>query len=212
MRLLWEGLKLGLASLHAHKLRSSLTLLGHIMGVMTVITLVSIIQGLNHYVSEKILVQGANLFYVDKIGLAFNEEDFLKRLRRPDLELAHYEQVRDRNETLHSVGAYIQASARMKYRDRRMDGASVIGITPDSPLFDPYPLVDGRALREDDVRHRRRIAILGHEVAKELFPVEDPIGKEIRVGSRKYHVVGRLGERGSILGQSTDNFVAVPIN
>ena len=65
MRLLWEGLKLGAASLWSHKLRTFLTLLGHIMGVITVVTLVSLIQGLNHYVSEKILVQGANLFYVD---------------------------------------------------------------------------------------------------------------------------------------------------
>ena len=87
MRLLWEGLKLGFASLWAHKLRTFLTLLGHIMGVITVVTLVSLIQGLNHYVSDKILVQGANLFYVDKFGLAFSQEDFLDRSKRRDLSM-----------------------------------------------------------------------------------------------------------------------------
>jgi putative ABC transport system permease protein len=211
MRLLWEGLKLGASSLWSHKLRTALTLLGHIMGVITVITLVSLIQGLNHYVSEKILVQGANLFYVDKIGLAFSEEDFLERLKRRDLDLDQYEKVRDENETLASIGAMLQMSSRVKYKDRKLSNIGIVGITPESPLFDPYPLVDGRALREEDHRHRRRVAILGHEVAAELFPVGDPIGEEIRVGSRRYAVIGVLGERGKILGQSTDNFVAIPI-
>jgi len=211
MRLLFEGLKLGIAALWAHKLRTFLTLLGHIMGVITVITLVSLIQGLNHYVSEKILVQGANLFYVDKIGLAFNEEDFLKRLRRRNLDMDDFDAVRTRNETLANVGAMVQTNATLKYKKRKLNQMGVVGITADSPLFDPYPIASGRALRAEDTDHRRRVAVLGHEVATELFPIGDPIGEEIRVGSRKYTVIGVLGERGKVLGQSTDNFVAIPI-
>ena len=211
MRLLIEGLKLGIAALWSHRLRTFLTLLGHIMGVITVITLVSLIQGLNHYVSEKILVQGANLFYVDKIGLAFNEEDFLKRLRRRNLDLSDFEAVRTRNETLANVGAYVQTNATLKYKKRKLNAMGVVGITADSPLFDPYPIESGRALRAEDTDHRRRVVVLGHEVAQELFPVGDPIGQEIRVGARKYSVIWVLGERGKVLGQSTDNFVAIPI-
>jgi putative ABC transport system permease protein len=211
MRLFWEGLRLGAASLWAHKLRTFLTLLGHIMGVITVITLVSLIQGLNHYVSEKILVQGANLFYADKIGLVFNEEEFLERFKRPDLELDDFEAVREKSETLASVGAFLQTAMRVKYRDRKLNSIGIIGITPDSPFFDPYPLVSGRTLREDDLRHRRNVAILGAEIVRELFPLRDPLGEEIRIGSRRYRVVGTFGERGKILGQSTDNFVAIPL-
>jgi len=211
MRRLLEGLKLGIAALWSHRLRTFLTLLGHIMGVITVITLVSLIQGLNHYVSEKILVQGANLFYVDKIGLAFNEEDFLKRLRRRDLDMGDFEAVRTRNETLANVGAMVQTNATLKYKKRKLNQMGVVGITADSPLFDPYPIASGRALRAEDTDHRRRVAVLGHEVATELFPIGDPIGEQIRVGSRKYTVIGVLGERGKVLGQSTDNFVAIPI-
>jgi len=211
MRLLIEGLKLGIAALWSHRLRTFLTLLGHIMGVITVITLVSLIQGLNHYVSEKILVQGANLFYVDKIGLAFNEEDFLKRLRRRNLDLSDFEAVRTKNETLANVGAYVQTNATLKYKKRKLNQMGVVGITADSPLFDPYPIASGRELRAEDTDHRRRVVVLGHEVAQELFPVGDPVGEEIRVGARKYTVIGVLGERGKVLGQSTDNFVAIPI-
>jgi len=211
MRLWWEGLKLGAGSLWSHKLRTSLTLLGHILGVITVITLVSLIQGLNHYVSEKILIQGANLFYADKFGLVFNEEDFLKRSRRPDLNLDQYQKVVEGNETLGSLGAMIQTQATVKFKDRKLGSVGVIGLTPDAPIFDPYPLVDGRSLREDDLRHRRRVAILASDVVKELFPVGDPLGQDIRVGSRRYQVIGIFGERGSILGQSSDNFVAIPL-
>jgi len=211
MRLLWEGLKLGAGSLWAHKLRTFLTLLGHIMGVITVVSLVSLIQGLNHYVSEKILVQGANLFYVDKVGLAFSEETFRDRSKRPDLELDQYELVQKQQETLASVGPYIQTMSRVRYRDKKLNSIAVVGITPDHPLLDPYPIAGGREIREEDVRHRRRVALVGYEVAKELFPIGDPIGKQIRVGSRRYTVVGMYGERGSILGQSTDDFVTIPI-
>jgi len=212
MRLWWEGLKLGVGALWTNKLRTLLTLLGHVLGVITVITLVSLIQGLNQYVSEKILVQGANLFYADKIGLAFSEDDFLTRAKRPDLDMADYEMVREGSETLAGVGAMLQTTATVKTRDHKLNQVGIIGLTPGSPIFDPYPLVDGRALREEDLRHRRRVAILGSDVAKELFPVGDPLGEQIRVGSRRYTVIGLLGSRGEILGQSTDNFIAVPIS
>ncbi len=211
MFLLWEGLKLGFASLWSHKLRTALTLLGHVMGVITVITLVSLIQGLNHYVSEKILVQGANVFYADKIGLSFSEENFLTRMRRPDLDLDQFEAVQERNETLKSVGAFLQTTERVRYRDRRLSDIAVIGLTPNSPMLDPYPIEEGRPLRGDDLRRKGRVAVLGHMVARELFPDRDPMGESIRVGSRRYEVIGIYGERGNILGQSTDNFVGIPI-
>jgi putative ABC transport system permease protein len=211
MRLLLEGLKLGLSSLRAHKLRTGLTLLGHVMGVITVVTLVSLIQGLNHYVSEKILVQGAGLFYVDKIGLAFSQEDFLDRLKRRDLKLRHFEAVQAGHTTLGSVGAMLQTSSRIKYRNRKLDNIGVVGVTADSPLLIPYPVAAGRALREEDMARRRPVAMLGHEVARELFPGRDPVGETIRLGARRYTVISVLGERGKILGQSTDNFVAIPL-
>jgi putative ABC transport system permease protein len=211
MRLLWEGLKLGAGSLWSHRLRTFLTLLGHIMGVITVITLVSLIQGLNHYVSEKILVQGANLFYVDKIGLAFNEDEFLKRLRRKDFNLSDYRYLQEREESLGGLGAMLQTQGTVKHRKRKLNSIGVVGITDGSPLFEPYPLAEGRALRAEDLTHRRRVALLGAEVAKELVPVGSAVGEEIRVGSRPYTVIGVLGARGKILGQSTDNFVAIPI-
>jgi putative ABC transport system permease protein len=211
MRLLLEGLRQGAASLWAHKLRTFLTLLGHIMGVITVITLVSLIQGLDHYVSEKILVQGANLFYVDKFGLVFSQEAFLERMRRPDLTLEEFERVRSTNETLAGAGALVQMRVQARYRDKKLGGVGLIGLTNDAPFLDPYPIADGRELRAEDLQRRRRVAILGAEVKRELFPVGDPIGKKIRAGGRTYEVVGVFGERGDILGQSTDDFIAVPI-
>jgi len=211
MRLLWESLRLGVASLVAHKLRTSLTLLGHIMGVITVITLISLIQGLNAYVAEKVLMTGANLFYVDKVGLAFGEETFLERMRRPDLELDHYNELRDRNETLETVGVMLQATAKLSHGKRSLSNAAVIGLTPRSPLLIPYSLADGREIRESDILARNRIALLGDDIRRELFPGEDPIGSTIRIGSRRYRVAGVLDRRGSVFGQSTDNFVAVPI-
>lgn len=209
--LLLEGLRLGIVSLWNHKLRTSLTLLGHIMGVITVITLVSLIQGLNHYVSEKILVQGSNLFYVDKIGLAFSEENFLKRMKRPDLTMANYEAVRDEAVTLSAVGAMMSTTRTLKHKKESLKNAQVIGITPDSPLLIPYDLADGRDLREEDLRHRNNVVILGHDMKQDLFGEEDPVGKTIRIGSRRHRVIGVLAPRGTVFGQSTDNFVAVPI-
>jgi len=209
--LLFEGFRLGVTSLWAHKLRTGLTLLGHIMGVITVIVLVSLIQGLNRYVAEKILAQGSNFYYVDKIGLAFNEDDLLSRVRRPDLRLADYQAVRDREETMDAVGAMLNSLARVRYEKKSLKNVQILGMTPDSPILHPYQLARGRDIRDDDLRHRRRVALLGSDIAKELFPARDPVGETIRVGSRKYTVIGVLAPRGRIFGQSTDNWVGVPL-
>jgi len=211
MRLAAEGLRLGIASLRAHKLRTGLTLLGHVMGVITIITLVSLIQGLNHYVSEKVLLQGADLLRVTKLGLVLNEEELLKRLRRPDLGMEHYEALASRSETLRSVGAILQSQARVRHRDRKLDGHIVVGLTAGSPFLDPYPVAEGRDLREEDGTRRAKVALLGADTAKQLFPGRDPVGAEIRIGNRRYTVIGVYAARGSLLGQSTDAFVAIPV-
>src|SRR5205814_7165376 len=80
-----ESLSLAVAALRANKLRSFLTLLGNIVGVMSVIAIVAVIQGMNHYVASKIADQGSNVFWIDKFGMIFNEDDFLDALKRKDL-------------------------------------------------------------------------------------------------------------------------------
>ena len=211
MRLLWEGFRLGAASLWGHKLRTGLTLLGHVMGVITVIVLVSLIQGLNQYVSEKVLVQGSNLFYVDKYGLVFDEQTFVDRQKREDLDLAQLAAVEEHNETLSAVGAFLSTNARLRHEGNSMSGGQVIGVTARSPLLIPYTLADGRDLQDFDLRSAARVALIGDDVRRELFSGVDPVGSDIRVGSRKYRVVGVLDRRGEVFGQSTDNFVAIPI-
>ena len=212
MRLAWENLKLGLSSLWAHKLRTLLTLLGHIMGVITVVTLISLIQGLNKYVADTILLQGANFLYVDKFGLVFDQEKFRERAKREDLDTELYTVLRERTTTLASVGTYLATVADVRKGDQQVRNLQILGLTEDSPILVPYAVASGRGFRLADIRSRSRVAVLGSSIAKQLFEDQDPVGQKIRISQRRYTVIGTLAERGSVMGQDSDNFVAVPIS
>src|SRR5208282_6195411 len=90
-----ETLVLALDTLRAHKLRSFLTLLGVILAVATLVSVMSVLNGLNVYVADKIANLGANAYVIDRIGIVTNFEEWNKARKRPPLEMADFEAVRD---------------------------------------------------------------------------------------------------------------------
>src|SRR5208282_4008716 len=90
-----ETLVLALDTLRAHKLRSFLTLLGVILAVATLVSVMSVLNGLNVYVADKIANLGANAYVIDRVGIVTNFEEWNKARKRPPLEMADFEAVRD---------------------------------------------------------------------------------------------------------------------
>jgi putative ABC transport system permease protein len=212
---LFEGVRIALASLRGHKLRTFLTLLGNIVGTMSVIAVVSLIYGADRYVSQVVLDEGTDVFNIKRIDdLQFltDFDSFLESLNNPDLTLDDRDWLAERMEEASSVGVYISRQATLHAGGKKFRGTRVRGVTEDYSLIEDWPLILGRHLTRQDVVNAKQVVILGFEVAQELFPRRaDPIGREVKIGGRHFKVIGVVEDRGTVMGNNRNQFAVVPV-
>jgi putative ABC transport system permease protein len=209
-----EAIRVALQSLWANKLRSALTLLGVVIGVAAVIAVVTFTSGINGYVAQKIFNLGADVFLISKVSPVVTSIDqFLEGERRKDITLEDYEAVRDACHHCAMVGAStIKVDGHAKFGQQSISDVWIRGLTPSMGQILDLDLTSGRILNDNDENNRSNVAILGTDVVDNLFSGIDPLNKEIRVGGQVYRVIGVGKKQGTTLGQSRDNYVAIPIS
>ena len=206
-----ESAGIALHALRANKMRSFLTLLGTIIGVMSVIAVLSFVEGLNRFVSQKLLNAGANAFFVDPYGFVTSQEQWEEVKNNPEITLDDADALR--LGVPHASMVVAQADARVValYRNKIVRGVEARGRGPGFEIVDDYTVEFGRNLTEQDDLRRQLVCVLGAEVAEELFSGLDPLGRRIRLGAETYEVVGVMASKGKVFGQSQDRFAAIPI-
>jgi putative ABC transport system permease protein len=208
-----EGIFIALRSLVTNKLRSILTLIGVIIGVMTVIAITSIIAGMNKYVADQLSAVGSDTFFIDKWGLIMSEDDWWEALKRKSITLDDMEAIRDNCTYCDKVGAIADTRKRVKRGADHLEDVRISGVT--ASVIDIIDIKleqgEGRYVSNFEEEHNRAVAFIGWEIKDKLFPFVDPIGKEIKISNKKFKIVGIAQKRGSFLGQSRDNFVHIPI-
>jgi putative ABC transport system permease protein len=210
---LGESVSMAMGSLWSNKLRTFLTLLGIIIGVLTIIAVVSVIQGLNNYVYTKMSFYGANDFSVSKFGMiGMSLKNFKEQMKRRDITLDEMFLLRSRCQACELVGASTSTSRMVKYGNEQVKNAEVRGVTYlDHIIGSVIELERGRHLQKEDEDHSRNVCVIGADIAKNLFPYLDPLGKWIKAGRDNFLVIGIGKELGKILGFSQDNYVRIPI-
>lgn len=208
-----ESLSLAFSSLWESKLRTFLTLLGIIIGVLTIITVVSVIQGLNDYVYTKMAFFGANDFSVSKFSsFASTVKEYREQMKRRDLTLEDVRLLREKASSCDLIGASDQVRRTVKFGSAEIQNAGIIGVTAvDHLIGSVIELESGRHLLQEEEDRSRFSAVIGSDVAEKLFPRLDPVGRTIKVGPDRFRVVGVGKKLGKILGMSRDNYVRVPI-
>jgi len=214
--ILREIVNMALDSLRTHKLRSFLTLLGIMIGVMTVIAMVSIIQGLNRAVLAELESAGSDLIIIQKFEPVQMGRPSEEERKRKDLTYEDALAIKEECSLVKAVTAdlivSVFQSVPIKYQNIKNEDALIFGLDSNFPqVYSLYIPKEGRFLLESDITHRNRVALLGYELAETLFPHTSPLQKEIRIGSEKFTVIGVLNKRGQMFGQSRDNFVGIPI-
>jgi len=209
-----EAIRIALHSLWANKLRSALTLLGVVIGVAAVIAVVTFTSGINGYVAQKIFNLGADVFLISKVSPVVTSIDqFLEGERRKDITLEDYEAVREACHHCAMVGAStIKVDGHAKFGQQSISDVWIRGFTPSMGQILDLDLTSGRILNDNDENNRSNVAILGTDVVDNLFSGIDPLNREIRVEGQVYRVIGVGKKQGSTLGQSRDNYVAIPIS
>src|SRR5216117_4114966 len=217
---LTEAILQALKAAWSHKLRSFFTLLGIIVSVAFLVAVVAVIQGMNAYVRERLAgaIVGVNAFQIrrDPIQVGFVDDEAWKQIqRRPIIapeDVAYIERAVPDAEAIALQSGWPTPMADVQWRNRTTGDVFIFGVTAPSPAVQDYAFAAGEPLTDIDVEQRRYVAVLGYDVADKLFGnIEAAIGRSIRVHGTQLAVKGVIAKKGTVLGQSWDGFVMLPL-
>ncbi len=208
-----EAVLIALSSLRANKLRSFLTVLGILIGVSSVVAVVAITAGLDRYMADKVLELGTKSFTVQRFpNLITSQAQFLEMMKRKNFTMEDMEAVRAGCEACSEVGGMLFTNRDVKFGRIMQEGVQVIGITENIPRIGTVrDLIAGRQLIADDMDRASSVVVIGADLMDAFFGQREPLDKEIMLGTHALRVVGVAERKGTVFGQSQDNFMWIPI-
>ncbi len=214
-----EIVTMAVATLRDQKARSGLTILGVVIGIMSIVGSTSLIRGLDQSLRETIESMGPDTIILTKfsaISLGSGEE-FMELIRRPNLTTEDADAIARQADSLASVAIVLgqggpPTTERVYHRSEQTKPIYIFGSTAEYPDVQPVDMVEGRFFTPGETRRRTRVTVLGHTPAQALFANTDPIGKRVRIGTSRYTVIGVVGETPSPGGfnMGQDDFVIIP--
>jgi len=191
-----QAVKMAISSIRSNKMRSFLTMLGIIIGVMSVVLLVSLVQGATGSITSELDSLGGNQLTVSIVN--------------PDttLTLKEVNSLEDKEEIIR-VAAYNSGSGTAKAEGNSSD-VSITGITENYTDFTELNLLSGRSILEIDNEYRLNVCVIGNSVAMDLFGNTNVVGSKIRLSGKDYLIVGVLEEQGASMLNSTDTTIYIP--
>jgi putative ABC transport system permease protein len=192
-------------------MRSFLTLLGVIIGVMTVVTVVAIISGLNNYISEKVFQLNPDVYAVTQFGIITSREQFIEAVKRKKIDYDDFEAVKARCGLCDKVGASYDNGTTVKRNANKLSRVRTMGVTSNMGEINSVDLEAGRFFTPTEEQRSALVVVIGSDVREELFGQLDPIGRTMTVNSQPMRVIGLLRKQGSVLGHNQDKILYMPI-
>jgi putative ABC transport system permease protein len=209
-----EGLILAWQTVKANKLRTFLTTLGIIIGVMAVIGMMSIINALERHMTESLSAIGGNIFWVQKYPAVQMGNLDKKYRNRQDLTIEHAEVIARNATFVDAVSAeFGYWGVTVKYGEESTNPNILLygGNETWAEVNGRY-VSEGRMFTPEDIRHRRQVVMLGSDIVDRLFPFTYPVGEQVKIDNIRYEVIGLMEKQGELLGSSRDNLVVIPIS
>ncbi|MBD1920177.1 ABC transporter permease [Microcoleus sp. FACHB-831] len=201
-----ESVKMAATTLVANKLRSSLTMLGIIIGNASVIAMVGIGQGAQKLASEQFESLGPNVLFI----IPGNQNAERNRDVPKTLVLADAEAIATQVPSVKDVAPQIQNRFPIVYRNKNTN-TQIIGTTPAFLPVRSFNVAKGRFFNDQDIKGNNQVVVLGSEVATKLFGDTDPVNQRVRVKNLGFEVIGVMESKGSFLGSNQDDTIYVPI-
>jgi len=210
-----EAFTIAISAIRAHKVRSSLTLVGIIAGVSSIIAVMTGISVIQTAIEKEISVLGAQTFQVQKwaAGGPISDEERRKISQRRPTTVEHANTIRERVKTVDLVGSELWSYNHVaKFRDIATNPDLVLcGGTPEYTTNNTHYVQLGRNLTKEDVKVGRAVVLLGYDVAQKLFPWTDPIQRTIKIDGRKFRVMGVLENKSSSVGGRFNQYMIISI-
>jgi putative ABC transport system permease protein len=206
---LWRTLQVAWEGLTLNKARSFLTTLGVIIGVAAVIVMLAVSAGAEAEIADQINALGANLVMVMP---AFGRGGFGPGAGRPpELSYEDVEAIAQNVTGISGVSAEQMTSQDVKGGNITLEGLTVLGTTAGFPKVREYGVGEGRFVTDEDNDRANKVAVLGYDVAQELFGAQSAVGQSIKIGSTKFIVVGVMQKKGAVGNTDYDGQVYIPL-
>ncbi|MBL8206970.1 MAG: ABC transporter permease [Blastocatellia bacterium] len=212
-----ETIKMAMQTIQAHKFRSFLTVLGIVIGVMTVVAIASILTGMRNSIVSIVEEYGTNNIYAFHLstGPRLGNRDRSEFQRKP-LSLEDAEAIRQQADAIESVSksAFLwRVDHTIKFRGLAYKEGDIQGVSPEHAQVANISLAEGRFINETDDEHKRDVMVIGVNVAHALFPNQANIaGSQVEWLGKPFEVIGVLEKRkASFFGESEeDSAVYIP--
>ncbi len=205
-----EGFLIALRSLRAHRLRTVLTTVGVGIGVATLLAIVGIIQGLNSSFDAQLASLGSNSVYVSRFPWVMmgNWWEFRNRKR---FTLEHADKLSAQCSQCDVVVPILNDEERdIEFMGKTLEAVPIVGSSSEWPQVSTFEIAKGRFLTESDNDNARSVVVIGADVAQTLFPLSNPVGASVLLGGKPFTVVGTLGPKGAVVGDSQDYVAIIP--
>jgi putative ABC transport system permease protein len=206
-----ENFAQALDVIKAHRMRSGLLILGVAIGITSILMMVTVLSGLSRKINKDMVSANRPYIYVQKFDFVVGGVDE-EQLKRKDLTRADAEALRRDCPSLDAVCVVAQSAQNYQvfYGSEKTSPQPIVASSHN--FCDVYTIaIDrGRIYTETEEAHRERLVALGYGPARDLFTNEDPIGKIVRIGGRRYKVIGTFASRHHIIGSFSDNFFVIP--
>jgi len=216
-----ENMLVCVDTLRSHKARSTLTILGIVIGVTSVISVASIINGLNGYISAKVQSMGSRTFFISRIPAGKPIELLPQKIRiRKYIDYSDAAYLRDAVPELQRITTFgtrafaLGQNNSISYGNQRVERLFVRGAEPEfSDAIPMFAVDEGRFLSAYDEKHAQPVVILGTDIVETLFPHTDPIGKTVKLNGAPFEVIGVfVKDSGFLAGAGVNQFAVIPLS
>lgn len=202
-----ESIKMSAKTLLSNKLRSTLTMLGIVIGNASVIAMIGVGEGGQKYVNKQLESLGPNVLFI----IPGNQETQRITVDLPkNLVLEDAEAIASQVPTIAGVAPELNGRYIATHRNKNTY-VNVIGTTPSFPTVREFDTAKGRFFTEIDMKRNNQVAVLGAELAERLFGSSNPVGQQLRIKNASFQIIGVLEAKGSSLGADYDKAALVPI-
>ncbi len=216
LRQVAESFSFALKTVFVNKLRTSLSLLGITIGIFAIISVFTIVDSLEMNIRESISSLGSDVIYIQKWPWEAEEGQeypWWKFVNRPVPNIQEYEELKNRLRYARAVSFVITPKATVQYRDNQVDNVTINGVTSGFDELRNFDISSGRYFSLLELNMGRNYTVIGYNVARDLFPNTEPVGRDVVVRKTRLKVIGVLKREGkSNFGNSMDDAIIVPVN
>ena len=212
LKLIHESFRFAIGSLVANKVRTILSLLGITIGIFSIIAVFTVFDNMEHSIKTEINSLGNDVLFIQKWPWAMGGDyPWWKYWQRPEPRLREMDWILKRSNTVEKAAFMFNVSRNVYFRSNVVENTSIVAISQDYIKVMPLEIGEGRYFTAQESHSGKNVAILGSDIAKNLFAGKDAVGRRVKIFGRKLDVIGVIKRKGNdIFGNSPDKMVYVP--